>query len=99
MLREPTRQKLIDGTSEGFIDPDRGETLRKELNRLALRHYIPQHTPQQYLSFLNRHMCDFEELSNQSQTPYYMSVFCVASQRVPGDCVEECLDRAMERIR
>ena len=80
-----------------FVSFEEGEKARKALKEYAEAHYSPQHTPSEYLAFMNEHECSFKVIHPQSENfPYYWGLFTVKSQHVHGDCIEECLDKAME---
>ena len=85
------REKL-----KSFISYDAGKKIRKELHEIAKRDYVPQNKPEEYLKFMNDNECTFRINHPQSKNdPWYFCLFTVKSQHVLGDCVEECLDRAM----
>lgn len=82
-----------------FVTYEDGKKLRAELHSIALREYQPRHTANEYLAFMNRHVPTFDLCGTQSTNhPWYMSMFTIISQHVYGDCVEECLDTAMENV-
>jgi hypothetical protein len=79
-----------------FVKYQKGEALRKELHQIALDSYKPKYSPEVYLNFMNRHECSFTINGAQSTNhPYYFTMFSVVSQHVQGDCVQECLDKAI----
>ncbi len=79
-----------------FVEYERGCKLRKALLTFAKKHYVPKHADK-YLSFMNDHPCDFSKNHPQSVNhPYYFTLFTEVSQHVMGDCVEECLDKAID---
>jgi hypothetical protein len=80
-----------------FTTYDKGLELRKQLNKIAKKLYIPKHTPAKYLDFMGQYDIRFSKLHTQdSNHPYYLEMFSVISQHVYGDCVAECLDKAMK---
>jgi len=80
-----------------FIVWDEGKAIREELNRRARESYQRQNELEDYMKFMNDHECSFDVNGWQCQnSPYYYTMFSVVSQHVRGDCVEECLDKAME---
>ena len=88
---EAMRDKLRE-----HINYDEGGRIRATLKAYAETNYIRQHTQAEYLSFMNQHECTFHVQGNQdSNDPYYWGLFTVISQHVEGDCVEECLDKAI----
>ena len=81
-----------------FIDYDEGKRIRKELHEEAKNTYIPKHTSDHYMSFMNSNPCTFVVCHAQSENhPWYYSLFTVSSQWVYGDVIEECLDNAISR--
>ena len=79
-----------------FISYDEGTALRKERNLSALLNYKAKHSLEEYSHFMNKNPCDFSMVHTQDSN--ILSVWClftVKSQHVYGDCVEECLDKAM----
>lgn len=88
---EQIRNKLTK-----FIDYDEGKVLRNELHEYAKKSYVRKFSSDQYLKFMNANECDFTINGAQSTNhPYYFTLFTVVSQHVMGDCVEECLDKAI----
>ena len=78
-----------------FMPYEEGEKIRQQLKEMAEANYVPQH-PRRYLEFMNKHACSFTVNHPQSQNhPFYWCMFSVKSQHVHGDCVEECLDKAI----
>ena len=85
------REKL-----KSFVVYEEGEKIRKALHEKAKAEYKPKY-PSEYLEFMNANSCTFNVNHAQSENhPYYFTLFTVKSQRVMGDCVEECLDKAIE---
>ena len=79
-----------------FIEYDEGKRIRECLHAEAINNYIPRNAGM-YLEFVNKNMCSFTINHAQSTNhPYYLTMFCEKSQHVMGDCVEECLDKAIE---
>ena len=92
--RDEIRKTLL-----GYVSADEGRRLRARLQELAKVLYSPRRTPEQYMEFLNLEFCVFRTCSPQSTNhPFVMEVFCVGAQHQYGDCVEECLDAAMDSI-
>lgn len=90
--------QAIRAELSAFVSKETGTRLRQELARIAKEAYVPQHSPQAYLEFLNRHAGHFERMGPQaSNFPYVWGFFSVVSQHVYGDCIEECLDQAIAR--
>lgn len=94
---EELRVSEIRQILRSFVFAERGCALREELNSIAKEHYIPRHTPEQYMSWMQSVSdLSFEQVGYQCQIhPYYMSLFTVESQHVYGDCLIHCLDLAM----
>jgi ferredoxin len=79
-----------------FVPYEEGKFIREKLHREALKNYKPKY-PELYLQYMNANECSFDVNGAQCQNhPYYLTLFSVASQHVMGDCVEECLDKAIE---
>lgn len=88
------REKL----TESIIPYDEGQIIRKELHRIAKIEYKPQNTAKEYFEFMNDNACSFEIIHPQSANhPWYFGMFSEKSQHVYGDCVEECLDKAIKK--
>tara|TARA_R110002020_G_scaffold475890_1_gene713744 strand:- start:18054 stop:18344 length:291 start_codon:yes stop_codon:yes gene_type:complete len=88
---ELERKKLTE-----FIGYDEGGRIRSSLNRYARANYKPRHKDK-YLEFMNDNDCSFNENHNQCMnSPYFLTLFTCVSQHVMGDCVEECLDKAID---
>ena len=89
------RDKLKDS-----VEYKEGKRIRAELNKYALENYAPKHLASEYLKFLNNNECSFKINHPQaSNLPYYWTMFSIISQDVRGDCIEECLDNALELER
>lgn len=79
-----------------FVEFEHGKTLREQLKEIAAETYVPKHSPADYFKFLNLNAASFSENHPQSSNhPYVWTMFTVASQHVMGDCIEECLDKAL----
>ena len=73
--------------------------IRQELHKHALKYYVPDNDALTHLKFLNDNQCTFEIVGPQDQNhPFYLRMFCTATQHVYGDCVEECLDNAIRML-
>ena len=74
-----------------------GVILRNILHDHAKEHYNKKNTPERYCKFMNDHTTSFEISHPQGTNyPHYYTMFSVISQHVKGDCIEECLDQAIE---
>jgi hypothetical protein len=61
--------------------------------------YTPKHKPQEYIDFMNKNICSFKACNNSAyKEPKRLKMFSIVSQHVRGNCVEECLDGAMEKV-
>ena len=84
------RAKLMD-----FLPYDKGEEIRAKIHGYSKANYKPIHKSK-YLEFMNDNECTFDINHPQCENhPYYFTLFTVKSQHVMGDCVEECLDKAI----
>jgi hypothetical protein len=91
------RQVEIKQELSKCVTYERGDVLRNELKLIA-KTYKKLNTDSDYLSFMNEHECTFSEVGKQSEnSPYYWCLFTVKSQHVYGDCIEECLDKAINK--
>ena len=89
------REKLRD-----FVSYEEGKAIRNELHTIAMREYKPKHPDVDYLEFMNNNECTFTVIHPQSTNhPWYFGLFTIVSQHVYGDCVEECLDRAIDQAQ
>ena len=87
---EAIRVELTD-----FIEHSKGLKIRLEMHEYAKANYIPIHIGK-YLKFMNDNICSFSiNGAQESNHPYYLTLFTERSQHVMGDCVEECLDKAI----
>jgi len=92
-LRDKMREPL-----KAFITYESSDKILKEIKAHAEKHYKQKHTDKQYLIFMNKNECTFDKRSGQCQNyPYPWGLFTIPSQHVQGDCIEECLDKAMEK--
>lgn len=83
-----------------FVSADKGETLREELALIASVNYIPAYDCDSYMRYMNKHECSFNKNHPQSTNhPYVWTMFSVPSQHIMGDCIEECLDKAIFKSR
>lgn len=97
MTSASDRIKEIRSELRQFVLDDRGKLLRSELHQLALKHYVPKHSNDEYMAWICKHMPSFRECGAQWQhSPWVFQMFTVVSQHVYGDCVQECLDKAMD---
>ena len=87
---------LRDKLKVSCINFKEGRLIRKELHELALKHYVPKHSSEEYLQFIEDNLCKFSKNHEQSSNhPYYLTLFTIKSQHVMGDCAKECLDNAI----
>jgi hypothetical protein len=90
-------QSIRAQLADTFVTSEAGSRLRKQLAMMAEENYVAQHAPQEYLAFLGRHEGKFKRVGPQETNfPYVWQFFSCVSQHVYGDCIEECLDKAME---
>ena len=88
------REKL-----KSSIEYNVGLKIRAELHEIAKTTYKPEYKPEEYLKFINSAGGEFSINHAQSvNAPYYFCLFTEGSQRVYGDCAEECLDKAVLKI-
>ena len=82
---------------KSFVSYEEGERIRKEIHEWNIKNYKRQYSYQEYIEFMNRHLCKFEITHPQSTNfPEYYTLFSIVSQHVRGNCIEECLDKAIE---
>lgn len=87
----------IRATLREFVLYDVGESLRAELRSLALKHYVPKHSNDEYMQWICKNLPSFRECGAQDRnSPWVFEMFTVVSQHVYGDCIQECLDNGME---
>lgn len=80
-----------------FVTLEEGKSLRAHRRDLAATNYVPQHSPTEYLRWMEANT-PFQLTLVHAQDRNHEEVFSVftsASQYVYGDCIEECIDRAM----
>lgn len=95
-----TNVEIIRNELKEFVSYSHGKKLRKRLKLIASLEYESLHTNKEYMTFLNENPCTFTMNGYQNTShPYYWKMFCVESQHVMGDCIEECLDKAMNGQR
>ncbi len=76
-----------------FISYEEGEKLRNQLHDFALKNYKSKYTSDKQIEFLDRHSPSFT-INHPQETnfPYYFTMFTVLTQHIQGDCVSELLD-------
>lgn len=79
---------------QGNISGRYAKKYREELHKISILHYVPQHTNEEYMQWMQENFPRFEKLYTD-QHPNYMEMFTVASQYVYGDSIYECLDNGM----
>lgn len=80
-----------------FVSSEEGQALRLRLENIARKHYVHNNYVEDYLKYMNDNPCSFERNHAQaSNFPYVWTMFSVPSQHVMGDCIEECLDKAID---
>ena len=95
-----TEMCAIRASLSMFASYDESKVMRERLHQFALLDYQPKYTHYDYLDFMNRNDVSIDKISPQNTNqPYYMCLFSVVSQHVYGDCVEECLDNAIDCTR
>ncbi len=81
------------------VDFVQGGALRARLHTIAVETYKSKHSPVKYLNFMeeNANGLKFQIVHPQTTNqPFYLGLFTIKSQHVYGDCVSECLDKAMD---
>ncbi len=89
------KEQLLSAGTQTHVGFEESTALRVELHELAKKHYKPAF-PEEYLQFMNENQCSFDILSATDSNPCYFSLFTDSIPPVHGDCVEECLDRAID---
>lgn len=93
-------QKIVDDAKlllKSFLPFEEAKVFKDMIHEWALTTYVPKNEPSEYLRFMNRWECKIERVHPQSTNfPYYLQLFTTVSQHVYGDCIEECLDKAIE---
>lgn len=80
-----------------FVTPDEGLALREILAQYAKQTYIPKNPESEYFRYMNMYECRFTKNGAQSTNfPQVWCMFSIPAQHVRGDCIEECLDKAIE---
>lgn len=98
--QQSSRSVEIGKLLGSFVTANEGRKLRSELHEIAKREYVPEHTLDEYMEWMNLHVPKFELCGPQcTNFPWYLGMFTVVSQHVYGDCVQECLDKAMRGER
>ena len=91
------RNLIRNELSGNFVSADYGWNLRHRLHEIAALTYVPKRSAEQYIKWMNLNHPRFERVHGQDENhPNYLCLFTVVSQHVYGDCVEECLDVAMD---
>ena len=79
------------------ISYEEGNKIRSDLHEYAKLTYKAKHS-EKYMKFMNNNACKFTVNGAQERNyPFFFTLFTCASQHVFGDCVEECLDKAIEK--
>lgn len=83
-----------------YISPEEGKIIRNAQYERALSEYVPKHTADEYMEFIERNSNGFDIHHNGGQAagdnfPKFQSLFTGLSQWVQGNCLTECLDSAM----
>lgn len=79
------------------VEYEEGAILRKQLGFLAKKNYVPQHTNDEYMSWLcsSAHVTFNKVHAQDMNFPFVWRLFHESCQHVYGDCLQECLDKAM----
>ena len=80
---------------QGNISGKDAKKYREELHKISILHYVPQHTNEEYMQWMQENFPTFRGVYSETNYPYYMQMFTVASQHVYGDSIYECLDNGM----
>jgi len=95
-----TEMCAIRASLSMFASYDESKVMRERLHQSALLDYQPKYTHYDYLDFMNRNAVSIDKISPQDTNHrYYFCLFSIPSQHVYGDCVEECLDNAIDSER
>ena len=83
-----------------YIAYKEGLAMRRMRHENAIANYIPKHTDAEYMRFLGGNEAMTKTVRPQNTNHHqYLGLFTVASQHVYGDCLRECLDKAMDVTR
>lgn len=78
------------------------KNIREKIKEYAKEQYIPQHPKERYMNFIRKNLAAFsiEEVPPKSKgMPYVYRMFCIEAQYVMGNCLEECIDIAIAKIK
>jgi len=81
-----------------FITPVQGRKMRTKRKAYAEKNYIAKHTDAEYIKFMESQVViSFVRNHDQDQNHNEVhSLFTIVSQHVYGDCIQECLDKAIQ---
>jgi hypothetical protein len=80
-----------------FVNYEKAELLKKELNCIAIGNYIQKYSSKEYISFLSRNESSIKKTHPQETNfPYYMQMFTVTTQHIYADSLEQLLDSGID---
>lgn len=81
----------------GYISVQEGIKSKAKRKANAQENYHPQHTDTGYIKFIElQQVFSINEVHGQNENhPEVYVLFTVGSQHVFGDCIQECLDKAI----
>lgn len=97
IITSPEEAKFAKIILKSYVQYDIAASIKEALHEYAKMFYVRKNSASTYLDFMSRNVCTFDKVHPQS-TNYqdYFSMFSVVSQRIYGDCIEECLDKAID---
>lgn len=92
---EEIREKL-----KKFVTFQEGTELRNLLHTLAVGSYKQKYSHAEYIDFMETYEVKIEKNgAQQTNFPYYYSMFTIPTQHIVGDTVKELLDKAIDIVK
>lgn len=86
----------------GNVSYAEDKNIRTEIEKYARLNYSRLYPKERYLNFIKKNLDTFSierVLPQQQNVAYVYKMFCIDSQYVYGNCLEECIDIAIEKIK
>lgn len=83
-----------------MLSYNQGTRRRRIRHDNALEHYSKKHSSKEYMKFISDNSDGFSisEVGKQNENHQeFMCLFTIVSQHVYGDCLAECLDKAIAK--
>ncbi|MCD8401303.1 hypothetical protein G1K66_12370 [Tenacibaculum finnmarkense] len=93
------RIEEIRNILRGFVPYEEALELKNELNKIANDNYIQKYSDTEHIDFISRNndcISIKEEHPQNTNFPYYLTMFTIVTQHIRADNVRQILDKGID---